>query len=117
MSILFLRMGNVQITFKILTIVFCATPIVFNFMCFSSFEFLNFLTSFDKIYFYVFWCLIGPRSFEVPMEIWLAIKLLFSSLKKVKGFGLISIVVNTLTTFLKSWMLVASSLASWFLVD
>jgi hypothetical protein len=51
------------------------------------------------------------------MEIWLAIKLLFSSLKKVKGFGLISIVVNTLTTFLKSWMLVASSLASWFLVD
>ncbi len=79
MSILFLRMGNVQITFKILTIVFCATPIVFTFVFFSSFEFLNFLTSFDKVLFCVFGCLIGPRSFEGPNEDFTSCQTFFSS--------------------------------------
>ncbi len=40
---LLLRMGDVKITFKILTIMFCATPIILILMFPFSFEFLDFL--------------------------------------------------------------------------
>jgi hypothetical protein len=76
---------------------------------------LNFLTSFDKVLFCVFGCPIGPRSFEGPNGDLTSCQT--SLLISLKGFDIIFIVVNTLTTFLKSSMLVASSLASCFLVD
>jgi len=112
---LFHRMGAVQLAFGIFIHYFMQQPSCLLWCTPPSSTFIKFPVSFDSSFLQVFGHLLGSRSFDSPKKL-LAHKQVIL-LIAFGNIGVISITTITPTTYLGSWALVVSIIATRFMVD
>jgi hypothetical protein len=112
---LFLKLGDVQVTFGILTHCYAQRPLYLLCCTPLYLTFIDSFISFDSSFLQVFGCLLGPRSFD-SFEGPLAHKQASFPIT-LDGIGFILTTTITPTTYLGSWALVVSIIAPRFMVD